>query len=48
MTSGQLMIAELLLVLGVTLGFGFHQLWSLKRERIKDAEKAKREDANLS
>ena len=46
MTSGQLMAAELLLVLGVTLGFGFQQLWSLKREKKKDEEKAKRQNDN--
>lgn len=41
MSSGQLMAAELLLVLGLTLGFGFQQLWSLKREKKKDEEKAR-------
>ena len=41
MSSGQLMAAELLLVLGLMLGFGFQQLWSLKREKKKDEEKAR-------
>lgn len=46
MTSEQLVAAELLLILGLTLGFGFQQLWSLKREKRKDEEKAKRQADN--
>lgn len=46
MTSEQLVAAELLLILGLTLGFGFQQLWSLKREKRKYEEKAKRQADN--
>lgn len=44
MTSNQLVAAELLLVLGLTLGFGFQQIWSLRREKKKDGAKARREN----
>lgn len=40
MTSEQLVFAELLLVLGLTLGFGFQQLWSLRRGKEKDVQKS--------
>lgn len=40
MTSTGMFIAEITLTLGVALGFGFWQLWDLKRERVKDAAKA--------
>lgn len=46
MTGDQLVAAELLLVLGLVLGFCFQQLWSLKREKAKDEEKAKRGQNN--
>jgi hypothetical protein len=48
MTSTALFIAEITLTLGVALGFGFWQLWDLRREKIKDAAKAaaKRDGAN--
>jgi len=36
LTGNQLVAAELLLVLGLVLGFCFQQLWSLKREKKKD------------
>ena len=36
MESSALIIAEMLITLGVCLGFGFWQLWDLRRERIKD------------
>ena len=39
MESSALIIAEMLITLGVCLGFGFWQLWDLRRERIKDAAK---------
>lgn len=40
MGSSTLIIAEMLLTLGLCLGFGFHQLWDLRREKAKDAAKA--------
>jgi len=40
MASSTLIIAEMLLTLGLCLGFGFHQLWDLRREKAKDAAKA--------
>ncbi len=40
MSSTAMFIAEITLTLGVALGFGFWQLWDLRRERIKDAAKA--------
>ena len=39
MSSSAMVIAEMLITLGVCLGFGFHQLWDLKREKAKDAAK---------
>lgn len=33
MDSGALIAIELLLVLGLALGWGFWELWSLRRER---------------
>ncbi|MFN3673076.1 MAG: hypothetical protein ACK4VM_14320 [Bosea sp. (in: a-proteobacteria)] len=35
----------MLITLGVCLGFGFWQLWDLRRERIKDAAKAAAKEA---
>jgi hypothetical protein len=40
MSSTAMFLAEILLTLGVALGFGFWQLWDLRREKIKDAAKA--------
>lgn len=40
MASSTLIIAEMLLTLGLCLGFGFWQLWDLRREKAKDAAKA--------
>lgn len=40
MSSTTLFIAEIVLTLGVALGFGFWQLWDLRREKVKDAAKA--------
>ena len=40
MASSTLIIAEMLLTLGLCLGFGFWQLWDLRREKVKDAAKA--------
>ncbi|WP_156323540.1 hypothetical protein [Bosea sp. AAP35] len=40
MASSTLIIAEMLLTLGLCLGFGFYQLWDLRREKAKDAAKA--------
>ncbi len=40
MQSSTLIIAEMLLTLGLCLGFGFWQLWDLRREKAKDAAKA--------
>lgn len=40
MSSSTLIIAEMVLTLGLCLGFGFHQLWDLRREKAKDAVKA--------
>lgn len=40
MASSTLIIAEMLLTLGLCLGFGFWQLWDLRREKMKDAAKA--------
>ena len=45
MESSALIIAEMLITLGVCLGFGFWQLWDLRRERIKDAAKAAAKEA---
>lgn len=39
MSSSTLIIAEMVLTLGLCLGFGFHQLWDLRREKAKDAAK---------
>jgi len=39
MSSSALIIAKMLLTLGLCLGFGFHQLWDLRREKAKDALK---------
>ena len=40
MSSSALIIAEMVLTLGLCLGFGFYQLWDLRREKAKDAAKA--------
>lgn len=40
MGSSTLIIAEMVLTLGLCLGFGFYQLWDLRREKAKDAAKA--------
>ena len=40
MASSTLIITEMLLTLGLCLGFGFWQLWDLRREKVKDAAKA--------
>jgi hypothetical protein len=40
MVSTWMFVAEITLTLGVALGFGFWQLWDLKREKAKDAAKA--------
>jgi len=40
MSSNALIIAEMVLTLGLCLGFGFYQLWDLRREKAKDAAKA--------
>lgn len=40
MPSTWMFIAEITLTLGVALGFGFWQLWDLRREKVKDAAKA--------
>jgi hypothetical protein len=40
MSSSTLIIAEMVLTLGLCLGFGFYQLWDLRREKAKDAAKA--------
>lgn len=45
MSSSALIIAEMVLTLGLCLGFGFHQLWDLRREKAKDAAKAAAESA---
>jgi hypothetical protein len=39
MASSTLIIAEMLITLGLCLGFGFWQLWDLRREKAKDAAK---------
>lgn len=42
--SGSWLIAfEAALVIGAVFGFGAWQLWSLRRERRRDAEAARRE-----
>ncbi len=47
MSSSTLIIAEMLLTLGLCLGFGVYQLWDLRRENAKaaarDAAKAQRD-----
>jgi len=40
MSSSAVIIIEMLITLGVCLGFGVHQLWDLRREKAKDAAKA--------
>jgi len=40
MSSSALIIAEMVLTLGLCVGFGIHQLWDLRREKAKDAAKA--------
>jgi hypothetical protein len=41
MSSTFMVMAEMLITLGVCLGFGFHQLWDLRRLKAKAAaEKA--------
>lgn len=37
MSSSAIIIAEMLITLGLCLGFGFYQLWDLKREKAKAA-----------
>lgn len=44
MASSTLIIAEMLITLGLCLGFGFWQLWDLRREKAKDAAKAAAEN----
>lgn len=48
MSSTAIIIAEMLITLGVCLGFGFWQLWDLRREKIKDAAKAAAKEADSS
>ncbi len=37
MSSTFMVMAEMLITLGVCLGFGFHQLWDLRRLKAKAA-----------
>lgn len=48
MGSSTLIIAEMVLTLGLCLGFGFYQLWDLRREKAKDAAKAAAKAATAS
>lgn len=48
MGSSTLIIAEMVLTLGLCLGFGFYQLWDLRREKAKDAAKAAEKAATAS
>ena len=34
-------LIELVLIFGAVIGFGVWQLWSLKREKVKDEAKAR-------
>ncbi len=47
MSSSAMIIAEMLITLGVCLGFGFYQLWDLRRIKAKRAadEAARRSEA---
>jgi hypothetical protein len=50
MSSTAMFIAEITLTLGVALGFGFHQLWDLRRLKAKAAAEkaaAEREAAGI-
>jgi len=42
MSSGVLIALEMLLVLGLVVGFGCYELWTLRRDRLRrDAERAR-------
>jgi hypothetical protein len=45
MSEDLLALLKLLLVFGLVIGFGLHQIWGLKRDR-EQAERERRRDAD--
>ncbi len=41
--SGWIIAVELLLILGLVLGFGFWELWKLRRDRLERDARRRRE-----
>jgi len=48
MSSSLIIGLEMAGVLGVVLAWGFWELWTLKRDKAKDAEAAKKEQEKLA
>lgn len=48
MSSSAMVISEMLITLGACLGFGFYQLWDLRRENAKAAARKAEDSRNAA